>query len=132
MSQVFLFLTKFNYVPIVKFYIKDNFITFKITVKVASDVNCPGWISATRKLSTQLWQTSVKHLIGSTHFTVHSKLYIPSTLNIDLILWRTQIDCVCSKMLNYGSNHRWFLSLFKFFLVKIHSKVNKFRIKEKK
>ena len=39
MSQVFLFLTKFNYIPIVKFYIKDNFITFKITVKVASDVN---------------------------------------------------------------------------------------------
>ena len=36
----------------------------------------------------------------------HLKLYIPSTLNIDLIL------CV-QKMLNHGLNHGFFLSLFK-------------------
>ena len=37
-----------------------------------------------------------------------TKLYIPSTLNIDLT------DCVCSKMLDNGLNHQLFLSLFKF------------------
>ena len=43
-----------------------------------------------------------------------AKLYIPSTLNIDLI-------CVCSKMLNHGLNHGLFLSLFKLFLCPIHT-----------
>ena len=38
------------------------------------------------------------------------------------------IDCVCSKMLNHGLNHELFLSLFKFFWMKIHSKLNRFRI----
>ena len=47
-----------------------------------------------------------------------SKLYIPSTLNIDLILWHPQliVDAVklelVSKMLNHGLNHGFFLSLF--------------------
>ena len=41
------------------------------------------------------------------------------------------IDCVCSKTLNHGLNHGLFLSLFKFFWMKIHSKLNKFRIKNR-
>jgi hypothetical protein len=33
-------------------------------------------------------------------------------------------------MLNHGLNHGLFLSLVKFFLTKIHSKFNKFRVKK--
>ena len=44
------------------------------------------------------------------------KLYIPSTLNIDL----HTIECVCSKMLNHGLNHEFFLSLFKLIPCPIH------------
>ena len=49
-----------------------------------------------------------------------SKLYMPSTLNIDPILRHTQLIvcqtcCVCSRMLNRGLNHRLFLSLFKLY-----------------
>ena len=37
---------------------------------------------------------------------VKAKLYIPSTLNIDLMYTVAHtIDCVCSKMLNNGLNH---------------------------
>ena len=54
-----------------------------------------------------------------------SKLYIPSTLNIDLT-----IDCVCSKMLNLGLNHGLFLSLFKFFWMEIHSKLKNAELKK--
>ena len=51
-----------------------------------------------------------------------AKLYIPSTLNIDLILWHTQL-IVCAEMLNQGSFQAYILthtvncmcvSLFKF------------------
>ena len=48
-------------------------------------------------------------------FVRKPKLYIPSTLNIDLI-----IDCVCSKMLNHGLNHEFFVSLFKLIPCPIH------------
>ena len=40
-------------------------------------------------------------------------IYIPSTLNIDLLLWQTQ-------MLNYGLNHVLFLSLFKLIPCPMH------------
>ena len=46
------------------------------------------------------------------------KLYIPSTLNIDLILWHNWL-CVL-KMLNHGLNHGFFLSLFKLITYPIH------------
>ena len=49
---------------------------------------------------------------GAAPGSVQTKLYIPSTLNIDLILWH----CVCSKMLNL----RLFLSLFKLIPCPIH------------
>ena len=61
-----------------------------------------------------------------------TKLYIPSMYSKH---WpytvASTIDCVCSKMLNNGLNHGLFLSLFKFFWMKIHSKLKKFRIKKK-
>ena len=41
------------------------------------------------------------------------KLYIPSTLNIDLIMWHTQLNMCEQKMLNHGLNHEFFLTLFK-------------------
>ena len=40
------------------------------------------------------------------------------------------IDCVCSKMLNNGITHGLFLLLFQFFKMKIHYKLNEFRIKK--
>ena len=40
------------------------------------------------------WQTLGKLVIRG-HFYITSKLYIPSTLNIDLILWHTQLN-VCA------------------------------------
>ena len=41
------------------------------------------------------------------------------------------IDCVCSKMLNHGLNHGLVISFnFQVFWMKIHSKLNKFRIKK--
>ena len=44
----------------------------------------------------------------------HTNLYIPSTLNINLpYTVASTIDCGCSKMLNHGLNHGFFLSLFK-------------------
>jgi len=43
-----------------------------------------------------------------------AKLYITSTLNIDLILWQRTNNWLCvQKMLNHGLNHGVFLSLFK-------------------
>ena len=39
------------------------------------------------------------------------------------------IDSVCSKMFNHGLNHGLCLSLFKFFCMKIHSELNRFKIK---
>ena len=47
--------------------------------------------------------------------TSQPKLYIPSTLNIDFMLWHTQ-----SKILNHGSYHGSFLSLFKLIPWPIH------------
>ena len=55
-------------------------------------------------------------------FLGKTKLYIPITLHIDLILWRR-------KTWNRGLNHGLIFSLFKFFWMKIHSKLNKFRTK---
>ena len=44
------------------------------------------------------------------------KLYIPSTLNTDYLLWYVHtINCVCSKILNHCLNHGLVFSLFKFF-----------------
>ena len=57
--------------------------------------------------------------IGCRVFKRGAKLYIPGTLNIDLILWHTQL-IVCSKMLNHGLNHGLFLSLFKLIPCPIH------------
>ena len=51
-------------------------------------------------------------LANTFRLILRSKLYIPSTPNIELILWPTKIDCVCSKMLNHGLNHGLFLLLF--------------------
>ena len=56
----------------------------------------------------------------SSHVILHTKLYIPSTLNIDLYTVAHTIDCVCSKMLNHGLNHGFFLSLFKLIPCPIH------------
>ena len=36
---------------------------------------------------------------------IEAKLYIPSTLNTDYLLWH---NCVCSKILNLGLNHGLF------------------------
>ena len=48
-------------------------------------------------------------------FDIWLKLYNPSTLNIDLILWHTQliVCALCSKMLNHALNNGLYLSLFK-------------------
>ena len=51
--------------------------------------------------------------------TKETKLYIPSTLNIDLILWHTQL-LLTFKMLNHDLNHVFFLSLFKLISCPIH------------
>ena len=40
------------------------------------------------------------------------KFYIPSTLNIDLLLWHTQL-IVCAENVKSWFKHRFFLSLFK-------------------
>ena len=37
-------------------------------------------------------------------FANGAKLYIPSTLNTDYLLWHTQLIVVCSKILNHGLN----------------------------
>ena len=50
---------------------------------------------------------------GAMAFLYNSKLYIPSTLNTDYLLWHTQL-IVCAIL-----NHRVFFSLFKFFAWKI-------------
>ena len=50
-----------------------------------------------------------------------SKLYIPSTLNIDLILKVLILNQLCvQKILNHGLNHGFFLSLFKLIPCPIH------------
>ena len=50
-----------------------------------------------------------------------SKLYIPSTLNLNLTyIVAYTIDCVCSKMLNHGLNHGFFLSRFMLIPCLIH------------
>ena len=48
-----------------------------------------------------------------------AKLYMPSTLNIDLILSHTQL-IVCAENLNHGLNQGFFLSLFKLILCPKH------------
>ena len=56
---------------------------------------------------------------GSYRSTCSPKLYIPSTLNIDLILWHTQL-IVCAENSNQGLNHGVFLSPFKLTPCPIH------------
>ena len=43
------------------------------------------------------------------------KLYIPSTVNTDYLLWHTKIVCCVCSILNHGLNHGLLFSLFKFF-----------------
>ena len=57
----------------------------------------------------QARQSQVLDLLHS-----NPKLYIPSTLNIDLILWHTQL------MLNHGLNHGLFILLLKLITCPIH------------
>ena len=65
--------------------------------------------------------TSVKRASGWRQFKQAAKLFIPSTLNIDLPYTEAfTIDFVCSKMLNHGLNHWLFLSLFKLIPCPIH------------
>ena len=61
----------------------------------------------------RMWQIMLKGDMYSVHTEHSAKLYIPSTLNIDLNTVANTIDCVCSKMLNHIVNHGLFLSLFK-------------------
>ena len=49
-----------------------------------------------------------------------AKLYIPSTLNIDLILCHTHNWLCVQKMLNHGLNHGFYLLLFKLISCSIH------------
>ena len=45
------------------------------------------------------------------HFVRESKLCIPSTLNIDLILWHRQyFVCLILRMLNHGLSRSWVIS----------------------
>ena len=45
-----------------------------------------------------MWQIMLKGDMYSVHTEHSPKLYIPSTLNIDLDTVANTIDCVCSKM----------------------------------
>ena len=79
----------------------------------------------TRKTSVvQRWQEASEIYIdteGKFIYPKYSKHY-PYTV-------AHTIDCGCSKVLNHGLNHRLFLSLFFFFFcMKIHYKLNKFKI----
>ena len=79
----------------------------------------------TRKTSVvQRWQEASEIYIdteGKAIYPKYSKHY-PYTV-------AHRIDCGCSKMLNRGLNHGLFLSLFFFFFcMKIHCKLNKFKI----
>ena len=56
----------------------------------------------------RMWQIMLKGDMYSVHTEHSAKLYIPSTLNIDLDTVENTIDCVCSKMLNHGLNHGLF------------------------
>ena len=67
-----------------------------------------------------MWQIMLKGDMYSVHTEHSPKLYIPSTLNIDLDTVANTIDCVCSKMLNHGLNHGLFLSLFKLIPCPMH------------
>ena len=53
------------------------------------------------------------HPIAIISLYFNTKLYIPSTLNSDLVFW--QLNCGCSKIINHRSNHGLFLSLFNVF-----------------
>ena len=54
------------------------------------------------------------------HCCLLAKLYIPSTLNIVLILWHIHtIECVCNKI-NAGLNHGLFISFLKLILCLMH------------
>ena len=79
---------------------------------------CSEFISVSSAVSCE--QCCIK-IFEPAIFSSRPKLYIPSTLNIDLILWHTQlIVCACSKILNHGLNHGFFLSLFKLISCPIH------------
>ena len=75
----------------------------------------------TLMMSLSLDQLVTKNQILKTKFrgllTSQPKLYIPSNLNTDYLLWRLAhtIDCVWSKILNHGLNHGLLFPLFKFF-----------------
>ena len=51
---------------------------------------------------------------------IYPKLYIPSTLNTDYLLWAVahMIDCVCSKILDHGLNDGLLFSFLMFFVWK--------------
>ena len=84
-----------------------------------SKSSAPSLISSVSVLGSVMWMQSSEFsnsllmTIGGSEIMslnllgMQSYLGIPSTLNIDLILWHTQL------MLNHGLNHGLFLSLFK-------------------
>ena len=77
--------------------------------RIKCGIKCP-W----RQLKTvkRIWQISFRFL---------AMLQIPSTINIEIILWHSQLNvCAVVKMLNHGLNHGLFISLFKLILCHIH------------
>ena len=66
-----------------------------------------GFVSFSRKPKLYILSTlNIELLLWQTKL-----IYIPSTLNIELILWHTQLIVCVQKMLNHGLNHGFFLSL---------------------
>ena len=69
-----------------------------------------------------MWKKFKKSINEGYFFARRVKLYIPSTLNIDLILWHTQL-IVCAENVKSWYlyiNHGFFLSLFKLIPCPIH------------
>ena len=64
--------------------------------------------------------------LGSLGNAFSAKLYIPSRYLPSALTYLlvATMYCICSKLLNHGSNHGLFLSLFKVFWIKINSILN--------
>ena len=73
----------------------------------------------TKNLIYTTWTYKIAELNQIDNSIKQPKLYIPSTLNIDLILWHTQL-IVCAENSNQGLNHGVFLSPFKLTPCPIH------------
>ena len=92
------------------------------------------WINSKHLELNHLWNLLPSNLLDAPQYWIrwwynwidihdtspfYSKLYIPSTLNIDLVLWHTQL-IVCAENVDHGLKHGVFLSLFKLISFPIH------------